>query len=60
MADVVPRVGLGKSTIYERMARGTFPKPIRDDEGASVWWLESESSLRWRPNRPASSGSPAG
>jgi prophage regulatory protein len=42
LAEVKQRVGLGHSTIYERIARGTFPKSIRDNEGTAVWWLESE------------------
>lgn len=42
--EVEKRVGLKRSAIYARMARGTFPQPIRDIEGATVWWLESEVS----------------
>ena len=40
--EVEHRVGLGRSAIYARMARGSFPKPVHDTEGATVWWLESE------------------
>lgn len=41
-AEVERRVGLKRSAIYERVAKGTFPRPVKDDEGAAVWWLESE------------------
>lgn len=40
--EVETRVGLKRSAIYDRMSRGSFPKPIHDDEGQTVWWLESE------------------
>jgi prophage regulatory protein len=40
--EVEKRVGLKRSAIYDRMARGTFPKPIHDTESATVWWLESD------------------
>jgi len=40
--DVEKRVGLGRSAIYARMARGSFPKPVHDTETETVWWLESE------------------
>ena len=33
--------GLSRSTIYAKMADGTFPKPIKLGE-RSVAWLESE------------------
>ena len=42
--EVERRVGLKRSAIYARMARGMFPMPIHDTEGATVWWLESEVS----------------
>ena len=38
---VKTRVGLGRSSIYERVAHGTFPKPINLGARA-VGWLESE------------------
>ncbi|MFK2876948.1 helix-turn-helix transcriptional regulator [Rhodanobacter hydrolyticus] len=40
--EVERRVGLGRSAIYARMARGTFPKPVHDTETETVWWVESE------------------
>jgi len=41
-AEVERRVGLKRSAIYDRIARRTFPQPIRDLDSASVWWLESD------------------
>jgi prophage regulatory protein len=39
--QVEARIGLSRSTIYERIKAGTFPSPI--SLGAkSVGWLESE------------------
>ena len=38
---VKARCGLSRSTIYLRMSRSAFPKPIRVGERA-VGWLESE------------------
>ncbi|WP_330114371.1 AlpA family phage regulatory protein [Pseudomonas sp. JS3066] len=40
--DVEEVTGLAKSTIYMYMEQGTFPKPIRIGEKASVMWLEHE------------------
>ena len=40
--EVEKRVGLKRSAIYARMARGSFPQPIHDTESATVWWLESD------------------
>lgn len=39
--DVERVTGLSRSTIYDYMARGRFPRPIRLS-GKSVGWLESE------------------
>lgn len=39
--DVTERTGLGRSTIYRRIADQTFPPPIPLGERA-VGWLESE------------------
>lgn len=35
------RTGLSRSTIYARIAEGTFPRPI-DLGGRAVGWLETE------------------
>jgi len=34
--------GLRRSTIYELMSKGLFPRPIKITEGRAVGWLESE------------------
>ncbi len=39
--QVETRTGLSRSTIYLRIKKGTFPKPIKLSERA-VGWLESE------------------
>lgn len=42
-AEVERRVGLKRTAIYDRVSKGTFPAPIKDeDEGHAVWWLASE------------------
>jgi prophage regulatory protein len=38
------RVGLSRSTIYQRISDGTFPKPVNLGARA-VGWLEDEISL---------------
>ncbi len=38
---VQQRVGLGQSSIYNKIKAGEFPKPIKISERA-VGWLESE------------------
>lgn len=50
-ADVERATGLPRSTIYEMMARGTFPKPIKLGTRA-VGWLETEI-LAWQRARVA-------
>lgn len=39
--DVQARTGLARSTIYLRVAQGTFPKPVSLG-GRAVGWVESE------------------
>ena len=34
--------GLKRSTIYELVAKGEFPRPIKITGGRAVGWLESE------------------
>lgn len=41
LPTVKTRTGLSRSTIYLRVAQGTFPKPISLG-GRAVGWLESE------------------
>ena len=35
--DVCARVGLGKSALYEQIANGTFPAPIKIGPRAVAW-----------------------
>jgi prophage regulatory protein len=46
--------GLGRSTIYDKMAAGEFPKPVPISSGA-VGWLESEIAV-WQEKRIAARG----
>jgi len=48
---VEARTGLSRSSIYDRIAEGTFPKPIPLG-GRSVGWLESEI-VEWQKARIA-------
>lgn len=41
LPDVKARTGLSRSTIYLRIAAGTFPRPVPLG-GRAVGWLESE------------------
>lgn len=45
--EVERRVGLSRTAIYERMARRAFPRPVRDLDTGSVWWVESEV-IEWQ------------
>jgi prophage regulatory protein len=40
--EVELATGLPRSTIYERMANGKFPKPVFPDGARSARWLEAE------------------
>jgi prophage regulatory protein len=41
-ADVERATGLARSTIYEMMSSGRFPKPIRLGSPHAVGWIEAE------------------
>ena len=41
LPTVIVRTGLSRSTIYQRVSEGTFPKPLSLGARA-VGWLESE------------------
>lgn len=43
--DVIKTTGLGRSTLYKKIAAGEFPKPIPLGERA-VGWIEEEV-LEW-------------
>jgi prophage regulatory protein len=49
--------GLTRSSIYERMAAGTFPKPVPLG-GRAVGWLEPEI-IAWQQKRKAERDRPA-
>lgn len=40
--QVESRTGLSRSTIYARMAEGSFPRPIDLGGGRAVGWIEAE------------------
>lgn len=48
LTEVKARTGLSRSTIYLRIAEGTFPKPVRIG-GRAVAWLSTEIS-EWIKN----------
>jgi prophage regulatory protein len=55
--EVERATGLRRSSIYERMADGTFPKPIPLG-GRAVGWLQSEI-VAWQEKRKAERDKPA-
>jgi prophage regulatory protein len=42
LPGVKDRTGLGRSSIYDRVSRGEFPRPISLGDGRAVAWIESE------------------
>jgi prophage regulatory protein len=40
--QVEARTGLARSTIYARIAAGTFPRPINLGGSRTIGWLEGE------------------
>jgi prophage regulatory protein len=54
LRDVKEKTGLGSSTIYRRMADGTFPVP-RSLGPNTVRWLQSEIDA-WIRSLPSSQG----
>jgi prophage regulatory protein len=48
---VIDVTGLPESTIYERIRKGKFPKPLKL-EGRAVGWLETEIAA-WQAARNA-------
>lgn len=51
--DVEKRVGLSRSTLYNLMSRGLFPRPIRLSDRAVAW--RSSDIEAWMENRFAES-----
>lgn len=58
LPTVRSRVGYSRSTIYIRVADGTFPKPIRLGARA-IGWLESDID-EWIASRVEESRNPTG
>ena len=52
--EVEARTGLSRSTIYARMAEGTFPRPVRLGK-QSVGWIESDID-EWLDQRISAGG----
>jgi prophage regulatory protein len=50
--DVEKATGLTRSSIYELMAAGKFPKPVPLTGGQAVAWIESEI-IAWQKHRIA-------
>lgn len=53
LPDVIEQIGLSRSSIYQKMAEGSFPKPIRLGKRAVGWlkkdidnWLENKILLK--------------
>ncbi len=53
LPEVIQRIGLRRTTIYDRVAAGTFPAPVRLTERAVAWresevdsWIEARPSAR--------------
>jgi prophage regulatory protein len=42
LPTVIERVGLQKTAIYARIAKGTFPKPVQLAGGRAVAWDQDE------------------
>lgn len=49
LREVLPRVGVGKSTLYRMIQEGTFPAPRKIGASVSVWsdaevseWVEKK------------------
>jgi prophage regulatory protein len=42
LPDVIQRTALGRSTIYDLMEKGAFPRPIKISGARSNAWISSE------------------
>lgn len=55
LKQVCAEVGLSRSTIYEMVARGAFPRPVKLTDravGGAVGWL-SDQIAEWTESRPS-------
>ena len=55
LKEVIQRIGLSRSTIYQRMSEGTFPESISLGDRA-IGWLESDIEAWLRQQIAASRG----
>ncbi|HEY3179633.1 MAG TPA: AlpA family phage regulatory protein [Casimicrobiaceae bacterium] len=53
LPEVKRRVGLGRTSIYEAIARGDFPRPHKSGERAVAW--DSRAVSQWIEARIAAS-----
>ena len=60
--EVLSRVGLSQTCLYEQMAAGQFPKPINIGPKSVAWleieileWIEQRVSLRGNGRKPTAS-----
>lgn len=61
LPQVKARTGLSRSTIYARIAQGSFPKPVPLGGARAVGWLESqvESWIQCQIDAASTEGSAA-
>jgi prophage regulatory protein len=52
--EVLNRVGLSRSSMYNYIALGSFPRPIKIGRRAVAW--HADSIDRWIASRPLSTG----
>jgi len=50
LTEVRAQVGLGRSTIYRKMAEGTFPPPLKLSEGCVRW--DADDLEAWKAALP--------
>lgn len=48
--EVEKLTGLSRSTLYEQMAKGRFPRPVRLTQRAVAW--RAEDVAEWLASRP--------
>jgi prophage regulatory protein len=56
LPEVLRRIGIGKTALYDAMARGEFPRPIKLLGGRAVGWLEHEVEQAIRDRVEATRG----
>ena len=49
LPTVKERVGMGRTTIYEKIKEGSFPRPVPIGDRAVAW--DSEAIDRWIENK---------